>query len=182
MVFSFQSGLVAYAPEDRDHSRLRAKQSTDRTLLQAKNSSDVSPGERCHRSSILRGGGLPRPAETWQGVSRRRQLSRRWLYPRWSERQWVLGQSSVRGGGCSLFGYRLAPEHPHPAAIDDGIEAIDYLAANAKEPGLDPSRICLTGFLAGGNLCFTVPLRMQHHAVSRQGESKRAKGVEQCPN
>jgi acetyl esterase/lipase len=58
--------------------------------------------------------------------------------------------------------YRLAPEHPFPAAVDDGVEALLYLAAHAGELGIDASRIVLTGFSSGGNLAITVPLRLQH--------------------
>lgn len=57
--------------------------------------------------------------------------------------------------------YRLAPEHPFPAAVDDGVEALLYLAAHAGELGIDASRIVLTGFSSGGNLAITVPLRLQ---------------------
>lgn len=57
--------------------------------------------------------------------------------------------------------YRLAPEHPFPAAVDDGVEALLYLAAHAGELGIDASRIALTGFSSGGNLAITVPLRLQ---------------------
>lgn len=57
--------------------------------------------------------------------------------------------------------YRLAPEHPFPAAVDDGVEALLYLAAHASELGIDASRIALTGFSSGGNLAITVPLRLQ---------------------
>lgn len=55
--------------------------------------------------------------------------------------------------------YRLAPEHPFPAAVDDGVDALRYLAAHADELALDVSRVVLTGFSAGGNLAVTVPLR-----------------------
>lgn len=57
--------------------------------------------------------------------------------------------------------YRLAPEDPFPAAVDDGVEALLYLAAHAGELGIDASRIALTGFSSGGNLAITVPLRLQ---------------------
>jgi putative ergosteryl-3beta-O-L-aspartate hydrolase len=57
--------------------------------------------------------------------------------------------------------YRLAPEHPFPAAVDDGVEALLYLASHAGELGIDASRIALTGFSSGGNLAITVPLRLQ---------------------
>lgn len=57
--------------------------------------------------------------------------------------------------------YRRAPEHPYPAAVDDGVEALLYLAAHAGELGIDASRIALTGFSSGGNLAITVPLRLQ---------------------
>lgn len=57
--------------------------------------------------------------------------------------------------------YRLAPEHPFPAAVDDGVEALLYLAAHASELGIDASRVALTGFSSGGNLAFTVSLRLQ---------------------
>jgi acetyl esterase/lipase len=57
--------------------------------------------------------------------------------------------------------YRLAPKHPFPAAVDDGVDALLYLAAHASELGIDASRIALTGFSSGGNLAITVPLRLQ---------------------
>lgn len=58
-------------------------------------------------------------------------------------------------------GYRRAPEHPFPAAVDDGVQALLYLASHAAELGLDVSRIALSGFSAGGNLAVTVPLRLR---------------------
>ena len=57
--------------------------------------------------------------------------------------------------------YRLAPESPFPAAVDDGVESLVYLTAHAAELGLDMTRVALSGFSAGGNLAVTVPLRLR---------------------
>lgn len=65
--------------------------------------------------------------------------------------------------------YRRAPEHPFPAAVDDCVEALLYLAARAGELGIDASRIVLTGFSAGGNLAITVPLRLQSRIMNDTG-------------
>ncbi|KAJ6634618.1 AB hydrolase superfamily protein [Pseudolycoriella hygida] len=56
--------------------------------------------------------------------------------------------------------YRLAPEHPFSVAQEDGSDAIIYLMSHAKELRLDESRIALSGFSAGGNLAFSVPLML----------------------
>lgn len=66
--------------------------------------------------------------------------------------------------------YRLAPENPFPTAVEDGVEALLHLAANADELGLNPQKIALTGFSAGGNLAFTMPLRLQTHIQSIRNE------------
>jgi monoterpene epsilon-lactone hydrolase len=50
--------------------------------------------------------------------------------------------------------YRLAPEHPFPAAIHDGLSAYRTLL----EAGEDPSMIALTGDSAGGGLTVTTLL------------------------
>lgn len=57
--------------------------------------------------------------------------------------------------------YRLAPEHPFPTAVEDGVDAILYLLQNSEELRIDADRIGVSGFSAGGNIAFTVPMRLQ---------------------
>lgn len=56
--------------------------------------------------------------------------------------------------------YRLAPEHPFPAAIDDCFEAWQWLQASAQDLGLDPSRMAIAGQSAGGGLAATLAQRI----------------------
>ena len=57
--------------------------------------------------------------------------------------------------------YSLAPEHPYPAAVEDGLEALLHLAIEGVELGIDPRKMALSGFSAGGNLAFTIPMKLQ---------------------
>lgn len=53
--------------------------------------------------------------------------------------------------------YRLAPESPYPAALDDALAAYDYML----QKGYKPAQIMLTGESAGGGLCFALCLKLK---------------------
>jgi acetyl esterase len=59
--------------------------------------------------------------------------------------------------------YRLSPEAKFPAAVNDSIAATEWIANNAKQLGIDASRISVGGDSAGGNLAAVVALHARDH-------------------
>jgi acetyl esterase len=91
---------------------------------------------------------------------------------------WVLGSVDTHDDVCRKLAramghavlsvdYRLAPEHPFPAPVEDSVNALRWAHANAAVLGIDPNRIAVGGDSAGGNLAAVVanmapvPLRYQ---------------------
>ncbi|MDR3506762.1 MAG: alpha/beta hydrolase [Caulobacteraceae bacterium] len=80
---------------------------------------------------------------------------------------WVAGGLETHDGVCRRLAlasacavlsldYRLAPEHPFPAAIEDGLAAFAWVVANAEALGADPDQIGLAGDSAGAGIAAAV--------------------------
>jgi acetyl esterase len=82
---------------------------------------------------------------------------------------WIAGSVDVEdaicrrlanGAACTVLSleYRLAPEHPFPAPLEDAYAALAWVAANARELELDADRVGVCGQSAGGSLAAALTL------------------------
>lgn len=71
--------------------------------------------------------------------------------------------------GCLVVApdYRLAPEDPYPAALDDVESTLDWVLTNAAVLGGDPSRVAIGGDSAGGNIAAGLCLRLRDRGGPR---------------
>jgi acetyl esterase len=90
----------------------------------------------------------------------------------------VLGDLETHDAPCRLLcrdagvhvlaiDYRLAPEHPHPAAVHDATAAYAWAVEHASTLGADPKRIAVAGDSAGGNLAAVVAQEARRQGLPR---------------
>ncbi|WP_217140770.1 alpha/beta hydrolase [Streptomyces sp. AC627_RSS907] len=74
---------------------------------------------------------------------------------------YVLEWAEELGAAVVSAEYRLAPEHPYPAALDDALAGITWIATRGREAGIDPERVLVTGFSGGGAVAAGLTLRLR---------------------
>jgi acetyl esterase len=76
-----------------------------------------------------------------------------------TEHPWAVRVTDGSGAVVISVGYRRAPEHRFPAALDDAYAVLAWTAGHAAELGIDPGRIAIGGHAAGAGLAAAVALR-----------------------
>ncbi|WP_088286045.1 alpha/beta hydrolase [Kineosporia sp. A_224] len=85
---------------------------------------------------------------------------------------WVVGDLETHDRACRRLAarsglavlavaYRLAPEHPWPAAVDDAVTAVRWVRSHPEVLGAAPSRLAVAGDSAGGTLATLACLRLR---------------------
>jgi acetyl esterase len=89
-----------------------------------------------------------------------------------------IGRALANSGACRVVSvdYRLAPEHPFPAALDDALAAVRHIGAHAAEFGIDGLRLGICGDSAGGTLAAATA-----QTVARIGSPRLALQLLICP-
>jgi acetyl esterase len=64
-----------------------------------------------------------------------------------------------------LADYRLAPEHPHPAQLDDALAVLDWMRSSGRALGIDPTHITAAGDSSGGRITATLALAIRDRGL-----------------
>lgn len=86
------------------------------------------------------------------------------------QRQWAAALTERADCVVVSAGYRLSPEHPFPASLDDAHAAFHWMRASADDLGLDPSRIVVGGESAGGGLAASLVQRLVDEGTAVAGQ------------
>jgi acetyl esterase len=89
---------------------------------------------------------------------------------------WVIGSLDTHDNLCRFLAlnarvrvlsvdYRLAPEHPFPAGVQDALAAFDFAVRNARSLDADPDAVAVGGDSAGANLAAVVSAAADRHPV-----------------
>lgn len=94
-----------------------------------------------------------------------------WTFGSIETHRGTMARLAIESGACVLgIEYRLAPEHPFPAAIEDAQAALEALAGGVAGAAVDPSRLALAGDSAGAAISLltaaTPPWRSRLRAVA----------------
>lgn len=89
---------------------------------------------------------------------------------------WVLGSCETHDDMCAeladradvvvvLVDYRLAPEHPHPAQLEDSHAVLDWMRSSGRAVGIDPGHIIGAGDSAGGQMTVGLALSLRDRGL-----------------
>jgi acetyl esterase len=91
---------------------------------------------------------------------------------------WVLGSCETHddicaemamGADCIVVAvdYRLAPEHPHPAQLEDSLKVLAWMREQGRALGIDPGRVTGAGDSAGGQMTAGLALYLRDHGLDQ---------------
>lgn len=85
---------------------------------------------------------------------------------------WTMGSCETHDDLCAeladqadavvvCFDYRLAPEHPHPAQVEDALAVLDWMRSSGRAIGIDPTHVIAAGDSAGGQVAAGTALALR---------------------